>query len=140
MHHSWSHLFYLPSSHIMHHPWFPLPDQVTYFLSLFQIIFPPTSLTKRSACFTLKNLLCGCCPVTRRQNRWLGLFQTASSCLVCVKAGAAFQRPERLRRARRRRDALSSRRLFVHTKPIQDQKNSITKNQQGSAEEVNACV
>lgn len=74
------------------------------------------------------------------ENRWLGLFQTASSCLVCVEAGAAFQRPKRLWRARRRRGALSSHRLFVHTKPIQDQNNSITKNEQGSAEEVNARV
>lgn len=70
MHHSWSDLFYLPSSLIMHHPWIPLPDQLTSCHSLFQIIFPPTSLTKRSACFTLKHLLCGCCPVTREQVAW----------------------------------------------------------------------
>ncbi len=107
MHHSWSHFFYLSSSHIMHPPWLPFPEQLTTFFSLFQLFFSsPVSLTQKGLhlihtlihSHTHKHtpLLCRCSNVTLGQDRWPDLFQTAPSSPVCVEARATLQRPQEL--------------------------------------------
>lgn len=103
--------FYLSSSHIR------LP-----FLPAFQFWF---------------HTFCGFSLIPLRQDRWLGLFQTASSCLVRVRARAPLQRPRRLPSARRRRGTLSPATLFVYTKPVRDQTIQLLKL---SPEDVDICV
>lgn len=52
MHHSWSHLFYLSSSHLMHHLRLPFPDQLTSFLLPLQSFFHPLCRLKKCLDFT----------------------------------------------------------------------------------------
>lgn len=130
-------------SHIVHHSF---PRLAHFFPLAVSVLFSPTSWLKKvsSLHFTpthTQNLLCGCYPVTPGQDRWPGLFQTASSRLVCIEARAALQRPQRLRSARRKRGA-----PFLHTDSLFTQspfkiKQFNYKNGRGSSlEHVNTCV
>lgn len=132
MHHSWSHLFYLSSSNIMHHPRLPFPDLLTSFLSLFQ-----SHRLKNSLGFTDTHTYTHLfvTAVLSPQDRTGGLaFSKQHPPVWCMsEARAILQRPQRtLECQEEARRSFSTRILCLH-KAHSRSNNSITKSGEEAA-------